>query len=115
MDDFDLRLPDDSDTELLDDVTSEKERTISMSLTNSDLFKPGLDDIDEDDLLDDVEYLEDDELPDTMSRDLKAVNYDEPELLEDTLSDTLSDTMSDTDDGLQVTGTLNIGVNIRKY
>ena len=111
MDEFDLRLPDDSDTELLDDVTSEKERTVSMSLTNSDLFKPGLDDIEEDELLDDVEYLEDDELPDTMSRDLKAINYDEPELLEDTLSDTLSDT----DDGLQVTGTLNIGVNIRKY
>lgn len=90
MDDFDLSLPEESDTEVLDEVTTEPQKEIRMSYTNSDLFNPELDDIEltDENLLDD-DFLEDDELPDDLG-DLIGMDDEEDEsiLLEDPLDDT---------------------------
>ena len=111
MDDFDLSLPEDNDTELLDDVPSAPiEKTSNMSLTNSDLYKPELDGIDTeaDDLFEDDDFLDDDELPDEAdTAELDIDEEDEPQLLEEPLEDTSDLPSSDK--------TLNIaGMNFRK-
>ena len=111
MDDFDLSLPEDNDTELLADVPSAPiEKTSNMSLTNSDLYKPELDGIDTeaDDLFEDDDFLDDDELPDDAdTAELDIDEEDEPQLLEEPLEDTSDLPSSDK--------TLNIaGMNFRK-
>ena len=90
MDDFDLTMPEESDTELLDEVGTAGLRTSEMSLTNSDLFKPGLDDIEpegEEDLFaDDDDFLEDEVSGAVVNETTDS--EDEPLLLEDPLDDT---------------------------
>ena len=90
MDDFDLTMPEESDTELLDEVGTANLHTSEMSLTNSDLFKPGLDDIepegDADLFADDDDFLDDEITGDAVKGTVNT--EDEPLLLEDPLDDT---------------------------
>lgn len=115
MDDFDLSLPAENDTEILDDIPEAPvEKTSGMSLTNSDLYKPELDGIgtEADDLFedDDDDFLDDDELPDeTDTAELPVKDEeDEPQLLEDPIDEDTSELFAREE-------TLNIaGMNFRK-
>lgn len=97
MDEIDLSLPaEENDTEILDDIPSSPlTKTAEMSLTNSDLYKEGLDDIEVDDdlaedaALDDLSLELEDDLPDDVidevTASVAAEDFGEYDLLDDTV------------------------------
>ena len=97
MDEIDLSLPaEENDTEILDDIPSSPlTKTAEMSLTNSDLYKEGLDDIEVDDdlaedaALDDLSLELEDDLPDDVidevTDSVAAEDFGKYDLLDDTV------------------------------